>query len=126
RNDPQLLPTARPFRPVPRVNVQQVRVKVWNNVFEDFDYSFSSERAVWQPQFAKNNTIQAKAADRELLSSLKLIPPEDKEWSLVSGLIKSEPSQNPNYLEAIREASPESGGFVLLSLRRRKLRAHDQ
>jgi hypothetical protein len=100
--------------------MQQVRVKVWNKVFDRFEYLFESKKAIWEPVFDKEAAIRPQLSDGELLRLLKLVPPEDSDWFPVCGLSSAEPTGNDAYQKALRESAPESGSFILFSLRRRK------
>jgi hypothetical protein len=126
RNDPRLERTKRPFRPTPSPGMQQVRVKVRNQVFRAYQYLFHSAKASWRPLYSAEETVRAPDEVRGRLESLKLIPPEDKEWQLVRGLEPAEPSGwSENYKKALQESSPESGGFILVSPRRIEHQGHE-
>jgi hypothetical protein len=73
----------------------------------------------WTPVFDEHATLQLSEGDQSLVSRLELIPPEDKEWLLVTDLRPSE-EESSEYQKALIESSPESGGYVLISQRRRK------
>jgi hypothetical protein len=121
RANPELKRAPNPFRPRPSPGMQQVRVKVWNKVFDRFEYLFEGKKATWEPIFSKDVVIRPPPEERELLRSLDLIPPEDNDWFLVQGFRSGEPTGNVAYREAFRESAPESGSFILFSLRRRKI-----
>ena len=57
---------------------------------------------------------------RAMLANLDLVPKEDLHWSRVRGLIPADGAGAQSYLQALRYSAPESGSFVLFSLRRRK------
>jgi hypothetical protein len=101
--------------------MQQVRVKVWNKVFAKFEYLFESKKTTWEPVFSKDSAVLLPPKERDFLRSLNLVPPEDNDWLLVRGFISGEPSGSEAYREALRESAPESGAFILFSLRRRKI-----
>lgn len=104
--------------------MQQVRVKVWNNVFAKFEYLFESKKTTWEPLFSKEAALRPPPEEQQFLRSLDLVPPEDNEWFLVRGFNTGEPSGSVAYREALRESAPEAGAFILLSLRRRKIADH--
>jgi hypothetical protein len=85
RANPELKRAPNPFRPRPSPGMQQVRVKVWNKVFDRFEYLFEGKKATWEPIFSKDVVIRPPPEERELLRSLDLIPPEDNDWFLVQG-----------------------------------------
>jgi hypothetical protein len=101
--------------------MQQVRVKVWNKVFDKFEYLFEGKKVSWEPIFNEESAVRPAQSERELLQSLKLVPPEDNDWFLVRGLSSGEPAGSATYLQALKESAPESGSFILFSLRRRKI-----
>jgi hypothetical protein len=101
--------------------MQQVRVKVFNKVFGRFEYLFESKKMTWEPVFNEQAAIRPAQSERALLQDLKLVPPEDNDWFLVRGLSSGEPTGSIAYREALKESAPESGSFILFSLRRRKI-----
>jgi hypothetical protein len=96
----------------------QVRVKVWNHVFTRYEYLFEEEKAQWEPVFGAD-AVCAGQEDEGLLRSLGLVPPEDREWFPVTGLQPAPTTGSVAYRRALRETSPDSGSFILLSPRRR-------
>jgi hypothetical protein len=121
RTNPELKRVTPPFRPITSPGMQQVRVKVWNQVFARFEYLFGSKRTAWQPVFSKTAVIQAPKEGEEVLRSLDLVPREEGDWFLVEGLSSEEPADSTRYREALRLSAPESGTYILFSLRRRKI-----
>lgn len=121
RSNPTLRRTVPPFRPTPSPGMQQVRVKVWNQVFDRYEYLFHTKKAQWEPVFDKQSAIQASEEEQLLLRKMNLIPPEDKPFLLVKDLRSIEAEGSEAYKHALREASPESGNFILLSMRRKKI-----
>lgn len=110
--------------------MQQVRVQVRKHVFDKFEYYFETAKATWEPVYDEQEELVVSANDRSFMRSMDLIPREDQEWSLVRTLRRSEPGvdlreiqsdKRIEYKRALLEMSPEAGGFVLMSLRRRKL-----
>jgi hypothetical protein len=68
--------------------------------------------------------LQVHDEERELQRKLQIVPAEDQDWYLVTRLQQSEPvSGDENYRKALAESSPESGSYILLSTRRRNLKA---
>jgi hypothetical protein len=117
--EPKLLRAPRPFRPKPSLGMQQVRVKVWNDVYDDYEYLFEAAKHAWEPVLDDHSKVQIADADRALMAPLQLIPPEDREWFLVKGLRAAE-EERTEYKQALAEASPSAGSYILISLRRRK------
>ena len=119
KKNPQLTRAPRPFRPQPAPGIQQVRVKVQNKIFYQFEYLFHSASAKWVPILDDAESVQAKPEDQSMLRALKLIPPHDKPWFLVKGLRPDEPSDKQKaYHAALREAGPEGDTYILFSIRR--------
>ncbi len=126
RTNPELKRVRPPFRPRTSPGMQQVRVKVWDKVFARFEYLFESKKTTWEPVFSEELMIRPSSQEGELLRSLNLVPPEDTEWFLVLGFSSGEVPGSKAYREALRESAPESGTFILFSLRRRKITDADK
>jgi hypothetical protein len=69
--------------------------------------------------FAPEGELALPQDARAILMPLELIPPEDQPWQRVQGLVPEESDYGPAYSQALIETSPESGAYVLFSLRRR-------
>ena len=87
-------------------------------VFGNFDYLFDRGRGEWLPVFDDESQIAAAADAQAMLLSLDLVPQEHLSWQRVRGLVRPS-SGSEGYEVALREAAPESGSFILFSLRRR-------
>ena len=59
------------------------------------------------------------------MTSLSFKQPEDREWFRVIDLSPGKPSGTEGYRKALLELSPEAGGFILMSMRRRKMLDED-
>ena len=123
RRQPELKATTRPFRPRPQPGMEQVRVEAKYGVSGKFEYLFDRGRHNWLPVFAPDGELALPQDAREMLMPLELIPPEDQPWQRVQGLVPEESDYGPAYSQALIETSPESGAFVLFSLRRRSDRS---
>ena len=123
RRQPKLKPTKRPFRPQPSPGMEQVRVRVRNAVFGKFEYLFDHGRRSWVPELDHDEVLSLSPDTRGILTPLNLIPPEDQPWQRVRGLIPEEIEGSDAYKQALQETSPESGAYVLFSLRRRSDRS---
>ncbi|MBZ4414814.1 phospholipase D family protein [Myxococcus sp. XM-1-1-1] len=121
RTNPTMLRAPQPFRPKVARDMQQVRVSVRNAIYDQFEYLFDSGKATWVPILNENQAVEASPEDTRFLASLNLVPPEDKPWYLVRGLAAEEKDTDGAYQEALRTLNPESGSYVLMSLRRRNL-----
>lgn len=111
---PVLERTRQPFRPTPTSDKQQVRVKVRHILKGDFEYLFGSHSKKWNPILDQEYSVQASGRNMEILLSLKeeIIPPENVIWALVRDLKSVENEKG-------KQMSPDSGEFIVFSLRRR-------
>jgi hypothetical protein len=125
RRQPELKLTTRPFRPHPLQGMEQVRVRVRGKVFGKFEYLFDLGRSSWLPEFDAADKLELPQAAQAMLVPLELIPREDQPWQRVRRLVPQEPDpeepeeKKEKYRQALKETSPESGAYVLFSLRRR-------
>jgi hypothetical protein len=71
--------------------------------------------------FDQQEYIAAPEDSRALLDELDLTQWEGLPWQRVSGLTPARPDEPGGYEIALRETAPESGSFILFSLRRRDL-----
>jgi hypothetical protein len=116
---PELKRTPKPFQPKAGPGMEQVRVTVSGPVFGNFDYLFDRGRGEWLPVLDDKTQLVATAEMQSMLISLDFIQPEHLPWERVRGLVPAEASGSEGYEAALREAAPESGSFILFSLRRR-------
>lgn len=121
RRRPQLKAAPKPFRPPLTPGMQQVRMRVRGPVSGHFEYLFDRGRIGWVPPFDEQAVVEVSAAAREVLSELDLVPREDLPWRRVRGLAPALPAETGGYAQALREAAPDSGSFILFSLRRRSV-----
>jgi len=97
--------------------MQQIRVKIKKELFGNFEYYFDTPKDKWEPIIDDNELLQLMPDDKKMIQNLDLIPQEHNKWSIVKGIRSEE--KNNQYLQALYESSPESGSFILYSLRRR-------
>jgi hypothetical protein len=116
---PELKRTPTPFQPKAGQGKEQVRVTVSGPVFGKFDYLFNRGRGEWLPVFDDEGELLTDAHAQSMLLLLDLVPQEHLPWQRVRGLVPAEASGSEGYEAALREAAPESGSFILFSLRRR-------
>ena len=122
RRQPELKNAPKPFQPTPASGMEQVRVKVSGPVFGKFEYLFDRGRVDWIPLFEDEaSVVVAPEEARTNLVPLDLVPPENLPWFRVRGLVPAELPGSEGYQLALRESAPESGAFILFSLRRRSL-----
>jgi hypothetical protein len=96
-------------------------VRVRGPVFGKFEYLFDRGRIDWMPLFDSEASVVAPEIDRSVLVRLELVPREDQPWYRIRGFEPAEPSESDGDQIALRETAPESGTFILFSLRRRNL-----
>lgn len=127
------------FRPITPSGRQQVRAEVVAPYLEPFEYVFEREKIGWDPDFSAEETLHPHLAPdnhRELeLSLIRRLEDSAKDlvlweasgenrakhgWKLVKNLIPRSGAAMEKDAAALRLASPDSGSFILVSLRRRK------
>lgn len=121
--DPRLIPAQKPFRPQVRTGMRQVRARIYNDVRGTFEYLFPERKRSWIPELSTDERVEIPETERHRFSSLQLVPPEDKPWSLVRGLTPAGGDEITKFDQGLRQASPEAGRYILFSMRRRQLRA---
>ncbi len=110
------------FRPSTPVGMQQVRAKVIAASLSPYEYSFERQRTGWDPVFSEVDVIAASespltedAARQEARGDRNI-----DAWKLVTSLEPRSGSQFEADQKALSRATPESGAFILVSLRRRR------
>lgn len=109
-------------RPATPAGSQQVRAKVEDASVTPYEYLFERERQAWWPNFADQQEIRAEAKPDEPFPILDTPwhKESDQSWKLVTGLKHGEGAAVEKDSRALELARPESGSFVLVSLRRRR------
>ena len=120
RRRPSLRRTPPQFRPRVAPGMQQVRVVVHQKVYDKFEYLFNSGKKQWVPVFEDSKELLLSDSNRNMLLPLDLVPREDLPWQRVRALEPAEPRGRGAYQLALAKSAPESGSFVLFSLRRRR------
>lgn len=110
------------YRPSPPAGMQQVRAEIVKSDVIVSDYAFERESAAWNPAFASSDAslrmpaLQiADTARFEANGGSRTA----REWKLVKGLERRSGSPREKDESALRLVSPDSGSFILVSLRRR-------
>ncbi len=109
------------YRPTPPAGMQQVRAEVRSNTVAPFDYKFEREANAWEPELAPDGKLHLpsdgvlEAVRTEARGGYSVI----HEWSLVKGLVPRSGAARESDQVALELASPDSGSFILVSLRRR-------
>jgi len=101
--------------------MQQVRAEVLSPSLDSFEYLFERERTAWDPSFAADGNISAplELSDNVMIQEAR--PRGGRgEWRLVKGLTQRAGAAKERDEAALKLASPESGAFILVSLRRRR------
>jgi hypothetical protein len=107
-----------PFRPRPAADMQQVRVRAFNEVRGTFDYLFPKSRAGFVPVIDRGEKLTPHPEYIDYLKKdYRKINPEDLEWYVVKAL-EPEQAENSEAGKALAVLSPESGSYVMVSLRR--------
>ena len=98
--------------------MQQVRVEV-RNLYGSFEYLFAQKKSAFEPILQMVEPIQLAGEAAARSEELSLIPPEHLPWFRVTGLRRKEEVDLPTaYSKAMRELSPETGSYLLMSPRR--------
>ena len=112
-----------PFRPRPGAEMQQVRVKAYNNVRGEFEYLFKAPPSGWIPVLESDDVLKASARLTGFETDYRSPNPEHLEWFRVVGLTKDEDAagESNKYSQAMLKLSPDQGSYVLMSMRRREV-----
>ena len=126
--------------------MQQVRAEVKSNTVVPFDYLFERESAAWDPEFAtegelpvpdsigetalveKDQLLRVEPGAIEPVRTNKLATVEEarggypsiRSWKQVRGLVPRLGAAREKDEDALKLASPDSGSFIIVSLRRRR------
>jgi len=133
RPTPELLPVSgRTHKPILSTRFQQLRARVLVSSLQSYDYMFDREKVGWDPTFYNQrdhgHAVTAQPAlfeDWEPEKAGKFSGDDGRTWSLVTGLIPRSGSVMETDQLALSSAVPESGNFILVSLRQRKADKHD-
>jgi HKD family nuclease len=115
------------LRPTPPPEMQQIRVEVDAHFVTAYDYQFERERLTWWPLFSEKGELHPEGVpkDRFPIADVGWRKESHKGWKLVVGLKQGEGAAVEKDAEALELAKPESGAFILVSVRRRPSdRAH--
>ena len=115
-------PAGDPFRPSPYRGMQQIRVRVSDEAPGSFEYLFDADRATWLPSLDEEELARGAGADVRALES-DTGPGEV--WFRVNDLdrVREDERRAPPERMALMDMSPESGNYILMSLRRRRREA---
>jgi hypothetical protein len=89
-----------------------------------FEYQFEREKIAWDPEFSEEKLIvpynNREPSNRIMLTEARGDNRAMDGWMLVKGLVSREGPIWEKDQAALSLAAPESGSFILVSLRRRK------
>jgi HKD family nuclease len=110
------------LRPNTGAGMQQVRAEVVDKELEEFDYVFERERAGWDPEYSADDRIEMSGpiSDEVATAEANGVRNLTGSWQLVKGLSPRLGVAKELDQEALRLAAPDSGSFILVSLRRRR------
>lgn len=110
----------RPFRPSPQRGMQQIRVRVSDEPPGLFEYLFDTDRATWLPLLDQEELVPTVGSDVRALALFGSSPSEA--WFRVNdlGRVGEGELMAPLDRNAFMEMTPESGNYILMSLRRRR------
>lgn len=110
------------FRPTTPSGMQQVRAEIVDSDVVPFDYLFDRNKAEWDPELSNEDAIRPVEMPREGLATIEAVGerrPSDG-WMAVQGLRPRSRPTGEKDQAALELASPDSGAFILISLRRAK------
>ena len=110
------------YRPSPPAGMQQVRAKVQSCSIVPFEYLFERESIAWEPEFARDDELHLPSGKLEDAALVEAGGGYSavQSWKLVKGLVPRSGSAPEKDQLALELASPDSGSFILVSLRRRR------
>jgi hypothetical protein len=110
------------FRPVTGSGKQQVRAEVQASTVVPFEYLFERARAGWDPQLGEEEFLHSPEGitDEIVLREARGDNKAVHGWKLVKGLVHRQGSSLEKDQAALKLASPDSGSFILVALRRRR------
>ena len=109
------------LRPTPAIGMQQVRAEVVSPSVMSFDYLFDRDRTVWEPEYADPGTIKPPPDIKTRAVLEEAMGPRNRgeHWRLVRKLVPTASTGREKDYAALELMKPESGSFLLVSLRRR-------
>jgi hypothetical protein len=110
------------YRPSPPAGMQQVRAEVKGLSVPPLEYLFERESVAWEPEFATGGELPLveDTLGHAVVDETRAGYGDVQSWKLVKGLTPRRGSARERDQAALKLAAPESGSFVLVSLRRRR------
>ncbi len=102
--------------------MQQVRAEIQTSTVLSFEYLFERESVAWDPEFAPEGELHLsmEEADKSILKEARGGYDTVRSWKLVKGLAPRLGAAREKDEVALKLAAPDSGSFILVSLRRRR------
>jgi hypothetical protein len=115
------------YRPATPAGLQQVRAKVRQQDVAAYEYSFEREQTGWDPELSEDDVIRPTASVNDLFGQGDTREAQifKQKWKLDRGLSSRLSPANERDQLALSLAAPESGAFILVSLRRRAIHQSD-
>lgn len=112
----------RRVRPQTPAGKQQVRAEVKSKDVVPYEYLFERQIVEWDPEFADDAPLLPKVGNGKEIALAEARADERVTggWKLVRGLVTRQDAPWEKDRAALQLAAPESGSFILVSLRRRK------
>jgi len=112
------------FRPSTPSGMQQVRAEVTAPSVTRYEYLFERERVAWWPLLSNSDTLSPDVLTEEgfPIADTPWQKESDQPWQLVTGLKQGDGPTVEKDAAALELVKPESGSFVLVSLRRRQIK----
>lgn len=110
------------WRPNTSIGMQQVRAEVEAKGVIPFEYLFDRGSGGWEPEFSgEENALRSEPDVQRALSGAQSRGSDagTYQWRQVTGLVPRAGLIREKDEAALRRAAPESGSFILVSLRRR-------
>jgi len=98
-----------------------VRAEIKDPSVQPFEYLFERESVAWKPEFAAagGELRLPEGRPERVMEEARAGYGTIRTWKLVKGLVRIESTREKD-AAALKLAAPESGSFVLVSLRRRR------
>ena len=119
---PVLAPVpSKTWRPNTSIGMQQVRAEVEGEGVIPFEYLFDRGSGGWEPQFSEETALRSEPDVQRALVGAQSRGSDagTYQWRHVTGLVPRAGVIREKDEAALRRAAPESGSFILVSLRRR-------
>jgi hypothetical protein len=113
------------YRPNPPSGMQQVRAEVSAADVESFEYLFEREKRGWEPEFSQHGSVSLEESANTVALTEARGRRHITQWRLVAGLVPRGMAKERDDV-ALSRAAPDSGSFVLVSLRRRRAHQHPE